>query len=172
MYPEISSSNETIWYYRTVSSEFRRLAVDKYIRFVQSVIRDYLLLVIIFTMNIIILVSIRRAMKKKSELFELTKNVGNVRQMLTRTNRAKQKAKIMVLLTSTIYILGHIPISIFYLPFIDSTNPTWICFYYISWIPYYISYSLTFFIYIKFNNLFKAHFCRSVLNLARFLRLK
>lgn len=146
------------YYYRTSNSWFQKQTFDKYIRFFQSFVRDFLMLFMIFLMNILIMVSVRRNLNKKGEIFDKMRKLSKVKQILSRAEKAKTKSKIMVMVIGFIYIVGHFPLAVFYLPFVENSTYFWKCYYVVSWIPFYVSYTLYFFVYLKFNCLFRSYF--------------
>lgn len=153
---ETNSSTTTNSYYMTSYTDFQKLTLDKYIRFAQSIFREDMILLVIVCINTLIVISVRRSINNKGRMYGTQqRKLSQVKHILNRGEKAKTKAKIMVTVIGINYTLGHIPLSIYYLPFVPKTH-FWSCFYVISWIPFYLSYTLSLFVYFKFNTFFRS----------------
>lgn len=125
--------------------------IDKYLRFFQTVLRDYVTLVLMIICSLLIIVSMKNLMNKKKVLS------GNASKLI----KLKRKVVSALAISSLIYIIGHIPLCIYYLPF-DKNSTFWSCYYSYSLVPFYSSYIFGFFIYLKYNKNFKACFFKLV----------
>ena len=117
------------------------------IEFLHSLIRDGVLVLIIFLLNCFTLISMRRFLKKKKSI-------------LGHDNKTDKSAEIhltlMVVFTGFIAILGHGLYFLFYIPALS-----WFlseCFYPIVNFSYNLSYLVNFFIYLSFNKMFRKCF--------------
>lgn len=153
-----NENNKNITYYKTIFSDYHSLTVDKYVRFIQSIIKDYIILITMCVFNVLIVISVRESMNKKEEIFTNLKRVSKIRRVLSKTEKTKANAKIMVMVIGIVFVVGHMPLAVHSLPFINTDTEFWSCYYIITFIPFYLAYTVSFVIYIKFNKLFKIYF--------------
>ena len=136
--------------YRDIKSNFYSTQLDRYLRFVETFIRDILSLMIIFLINLMMIVKMKKASVKRQSL-KLVNSVNLI-------NKAHRKAFLMVFVVSLIYLIGRIPLMVYYLPFEKYETSLWQCYYNWSLLPYYLSYSLNIFIYYFYNKHFRDYF--------------
>jgi hypothetical protein len=136
--------------YKDRRSSFYEMIVDKYFRFIETFFRDILSLIIVVSINLLMIVKIKKASVKRQSL-KLDSSVNLI-------TKAHRKAFLMVFLISLIYLVGRIPLMIYYLPFEKVDITRWQCFYNFSLLPYYLSYTLNIFIYYFYNKHFRDYF--------------
>lgn len=169
--------NETIVknYHTIEYTRFFYSKLDKYLRFVHSFVRDFIILILLLLLNMLIVGSIGETVYHKRKVLlderELTgKSLNSI--TLCKTERAWRKAKLMVISTGVVYFFGHLPLGIYHLPFGKKTA-RWNCYYVISWIPFYLSYASNFIVYITFNKIFRRIFLNKIFkNVPLFIRKK
>lgn len=139
--------------FTTERTDYFNSSFDTLVRFVQSFIRDVLLIILLFVLQSFMIVIIQRQVSGNLEANALM--------------RFKRKTILMVITCGMIYVLGHLPIMVYYLPFSKNgdLNEFWSCYYLFSLVPFYLSYLPNFFIYCYFNKIF-------LQNLREFLGLK
>jgi hypothetical protein len=136
--------------YQFIKSNFYLMELDKYIRFIETFIRDILSLMIIILINLLMIINIKHAsVKRKALKINASENL---------IKKAHRKAFLMVFVVSLIYLIGRIPLMIYYLPFEKFDTSLWQCFYNWSLLPYYLSYTLNIFIYHFYNKHFRDYF--------------
>ena len=143
--------NSTTTKYIIEKTLFYESNIDTYLRFLQTVLRDYVTLLLMIICSLLIIVSMKNLMNKKKVLS------GDASKLI----KLKRKVVSSMAISSLIYIIGHIPLCIYYLPF-DKNSTFWYCYYSYSLVPFYSSYIFGFFIYLKYNKNFKACFFKLV----------
>lgn len=133
--------------YDVVNTEYFNTTFDTYLRFVQSILRDFVSLIVLVTLQFILVYTIRIHVVAK-------KNISHSANANANAEAYLKNSILTVLCTGIIFIVGHIPLSIYYLPLDKSNKSFWSCYYFISLLPFYLSYLPTFFIYSFFNKVF------------------
>lgn len=131
------------------SVETRPEKVFKYIDFLHSFMKDFLCLLISFIFNLINLYSILGFSKKKRYL---TKN--DKKSKIDKINKHDLKIIIMIIISTTISIIGHWSNFITFIP-IEPNIFLNTCFEVVTYFFVEVSYAGNFIIYIIFNKLFR-----------------
>lgn len=98
--------NETSYVgYKLINSPSFYTDLDKNLRFAHTIIRDIMGVILIFLGNILIFSTMKRTLSKKEKV---VKNVGSEK-------REREISK-MVIMSGGMFIIGHTPIFVFYLP--------------------------------------------------------
>ena len=147
----VSDQNE----YQIQKTDYYNSTFDTYLRFIEIFIRDILSFIILFILYILIFLTIKNRSKIKRGISNKTKYKSNG---VKNADKATNKILVMVITSSSIYLMGRLPLMIYYLPYNKNLIPIfWSCFYNISLLPFYLSYAVSFFIYFFFNNNFKVN---------------
>jgi hypothetical protein len=145
----ISDKNE----FRVERTDYYNTKFDTYLRFIEIFIRDILSFILILILYILIYLTVRDRSKQKRKISRQGRVESNG---LKNADNAKNKILTMSILNSLIYVICRLPLIVYYLPYEKNSNPIfWSCFYNISLLPFYLSYSHSFFIYFFYNNNFK-----------------
>lgn len=157
-------TNRTI--YKIDITDYYKSEVDKYLRFMTIFFRDILTFFLIIMFNILIIYQMKKAAKRKKILTHHETTNKNQSSNNNLAKKAAGKTFLILVYTSIIYLIGHFPLIIYYLP-IDKQQTSklfWDCYYDFSLIPYFISFLFPILINIIFNkhfrNCFKLIFLR------------
>ena len=118
------------------------------LRIMHTMLRDVSAFILLILLNILILFTFKKSMERK-------KNIGS--KNLKSIRKAERNNTRLILYSGINYIIGHIAIFMFYMPFdqlIKSTN-FWSCFVGTLSLPFYLSYFFTFFLYFFFNKQYR-----------------
>lgn len=133
--------------YRIRNTDFFFIDFSKAMRLAHIIIRDVFGLTLIILFNSMIMITFKKQMKKKEKLTS---------KKPTRQDRKDREVTLMVLCNGIVFVFGHTPIFICYLPFFNFTNFT--CFFDISRFILIFSYWIGFFFYYSFNLQFRRRF--------------
>lgn len=129
--------------------------VLKWLAFSNNMFRDVFCTLVLFLINVLMAVRIRRSMARKIRMLRS----GGSNTMAT--SASQNNVTIMVLLISTKNIVCHLPYFLNYLPFLGIISGNKLCqIFAIEMLE--LSYSLDFFLYLKFNKRFRENFFRVV----------
>lgn len=140
----------TVYYYSNL---------DRYIRFTQILIKTYLYFIVLFFVNICILIQIKSLMDRKQAYSSSISHQNKTFRL--KTEIYKQKIQLVIILNGIVVLFGQIPLSIYYSP-VDASAYFWESYYHFSIVPFYLSFLPSFFIYYKFNILFKNYFYKTL----------
>lgn len=142
IYPINNSSQ-----YKIRNTEFYRIDFSRAMRLAHIIIRDVCGLTLIILFNTMIMVNFKKQMKNKEKLTS---------KKLSKQDRKDREVTLMVLCNGIVFVFGHTPIFICYLPFFSFGNFT--CFFDISRFILIFSYWIGFFFYYSFNLQFRRRF--------------
>ena len=143
--------NTSYLIYKISSTEFGVSETILKLDFVNSLIRDGILVLLIFVLNVLTCIKMKRLLKKKRLI------LANVR-VNTQARKSESHLTIMILLTGFIAIIGHGFYFLFNTPsFILMVSE---CVYPIILFTYNLSYLINFFVYFFFNTMFRQCFLR------------
>ena len=145
-----SSSNN---HYRIETTDYFNSSTDRFIRFVQIFIRDIISVIVLLAIQAVLIVFIQKRVEAKQNFTNLTQQQSSPVSL----ERCKQKTILMVVSSGLIYVIGHIPLLLYYLPFYKYNQEFWSCYYVISLVPFYFSFLPHFIIYSFFNKIFSKH---------------
>ena len=133
-------------------SEFGQHIGKKVFESIDSIIRDFICIALIVILNVLNLVFMKKAMKRK-------KSISTDNTTKSKAERAENRITIMVIFTGLVVILAHVPLMFYFLPIpalslVVQSN----CFYDITAFFYDLAYFANFFLYFFFNNVFKQTF--------------
>ena len=147
-----TKNNETIY----TMTDTGLGAASIYVGYMHSVSRNVICVAFIFVLNILTLRSVKIALKKKKRMLN-DKNADKKSKMMSKTEQAELRLTLMVLATSAVIFIAYgmsfikwLKIGVIY------TNK---CYITITYIIYWLSFSLYFFIYFYFNLSFKRILC-------------
>ena len=126
---------------------------SKILEFIHSFIRDGVCVFAILLLNVLTLVEIRRAMFKKKNLIRQRSNESQNTKRTFKAQRAQIRLTLMVFTVSTITLISHGLIFIYFFMMRENS-----CFQIISYISYELQYSTNFFVYLCFNLNFRRVF--------------
>jgi hypothetical protein len=149
-----TNSSEIIYLF--VSSNFSSIGI------VQSIIRDCLLVFIILLINLFTIAEMRSLLNRKKKLL----------RTMSKEKQASIEIRLtlMVLTISSIAIVSHGLLIIYYMSPNDSIIKTSICFEMISLLVYSFSYVVNFMIYYIFNKNFKNVFDSEISKILKFFK--
>jgi hypothetical protein len=159
-YEIISQSTNVSTIFAIKKTNFYDLELDKYLRFIDIFVRHIFSFFLIIILNILILYEIRKSAKRKQNINQRNnKNKVNIRDKNI-AEKATRKTLFILIITSSLYLMGHILLIVYYLPFDKSNKQSfWLCYYYdLALTPFYFSYICHFFIYFGFNKHFQNSF--------------
>lgn len=136
--------------YRTVYTEFYFTNLDINMRFMHSLVRDLVGISLILVANILIFINIRKALLTKEKMVHNKEHRGNI-------EHREKEVSIMVLMTGTVFIVGHTPIFFYYLP-VNLFQNNQECFFEIFRLVLLLSYWVGFFFYYYSNLIFRKNF--------------
>ena len=135
----------------------------KYLKYLHSIQRDFIVLLLLLILNILILSKVKKTISKKKKLLAgnkpLSSNSFNNQPnnaFMINFKKIEKNSELMIILTGVNYFLGHVGSILYYLPF-PATPQFWTCFFEIDLIPFYLSYILNNFIYYYFNKIYKKY---------------
>jgi hypothetical protein len=153
----IRVNNRTQVIYRLNSSELIPNNISdknsQILEYVHSIVRDGICVLAILLLNILTLFEIREAMYKKQNLIRHHSNETQNTNGKRKVQKAQIRLTLMVFTISTITLLSHGSIFIYF--FIKRNSK---CFQIISYISYELQYSTNFFFYLCFNLNFRKVF--------------
>lgn len=126
---------------------------SKILEYVHSIVRDGICVIAILLLNILTLCEIRTAMYKKQNLIRHRSNESQNTKSSHKAQKAQIRLTLMVFTVSTITLISHGLIFIYFFFKRESK-----CFQIISYIAYELQYSLNFFFYLCFNLNFRKVF--------------
>ena len=120
---------------------------------IHSIVRDGVCVLLIVVLNILMMVSMKRAMNRKKSMH------GGKQERCAKVNRAENRTTIMVMTTGAVVVFVHAIELIYFLPipqiyFITNSN----CFEVGKGFLYISSFGINFFFYFFFNNAFRQTF--------------
>jgi hypothetical protein len=142
-------------------------------RLTESILRDFFVLIILFLLNVSILIKLKEFRRKKNIITAQNNysgrqsnnsthlsinNQSNPVRVRTRAEKAEARKMKMISVLCLIYIIGHLPFLIYYMPFHDKENKFWKYFDLFSEMILLLTYSASIFIYFFFNKQFKTVF--------------
>ena len=133
------------------------------IRVVHSFMRDFVCVVLLVILNVLITLKMRTNLHKKKAAAAILRTSAPA---LLRTVRAEHKVTIMVILTASAAIIGHILPFLSYLPLDILLFTQSFCFAIVELLVYFSSFSIDFVFCFFFNSFFRKTFfviCRSML---------
>ena len=137
-------NNSTTEYYSLIYTKFGISDQVIVFDFIHSLIRDGLIVMMMFTLNMMTLCAIKKILAKKKNL---TKSFNE------KNHRSEIKTSIMLLVTSVIAIVGHSLYFVFNIPwFVFHVSE---CMYPFINFVYYLSFTVNFFVYFFFNKHFR-----------------
>ena len=153
-----SDDNSSEYYFISSPYDFSSVGL------VQSIIRDGALVVIIIFLNVATIVQMRSLLAKKKKLVRTMskEKAASIENRLT----------LMVLTISTIAIVAHGLLLIYYISSSDSFFQTNICFEMFTFLVYSFSYTINFSLYYFFNTNFKKVLNSEFVKMLIFFRLK
>lgn len=146
--------------YIAEKTEFHYSTSMKVFKLIHTFLRDVVLLIILVISNILIFLSIKSSvhLKKKSTISKYKTKSSKVEQTIRRS-------RIMIISIGIVYLIGHIPVNVYYMVLFFKGSTIWWNFYYMyCMILFYLYYSITFFIYLIFNKEFKRIFVKIFYN--------
>lgn len=152
---KIDKTNSTSYAYTTETTSYYNSKFDTIMRFLQSILRDFVSLIILIVIQIVLIVFIKRRMQAKESLSSSRSN--STKSQSQGYEKFKQKTITMMILNGVVYVIGHMPLLIHYLPFTQGNSEFWSCYYVISFIPFYTSYLPQILVYAYFNKKFSHH---------------
>jgi hypothetical protein len=144
----------------TLQTDFYKSQLASHLRFAHSMLRDFLVQILLFIINVYILYKLREVRKRKNALqnkmlIKKDSSTAVVRHAGIEKAHTRKIKMIMILCCN--YILGHLPITIFYLPIGEKRGSLfWNYWGVFSNLIYSISLSITLFVYFFFNKQFKS----------------
>jgi hypothetical protein len=142
-------------YYKIEKSKFGMFFYHLNPAFLDSLLRDFVLFIILVVLNLLILISLMKATQHRRLI--LVSNSNNNTSMLTSSQKAERRKMIMILATGSNYMIGHFPNFIWY--FLQSYfNIPPNC--NIIFVDFFLNLSYVdgIFLYFFFNNIFKQVF--------------
>ena len=150
-----TSKNASLTIYRLTLTEFGTSDTILKIEFVHSLVRDGLIIALIFVLNILTLTKMRRLLREKEHILEINGHTSNKRVSL-RTQKANINLTLMVFVTGSIAIVGHGFYFAFHIPSLSWHLSE--CAYPFVNFGYTLSYVVNFFVYYFFNKNFRKCF--------------
>jgi hypothetical protein len=142
---ESDSPNKTTTFYEREKCDFYSTSLFTLIEFIQTLMRDIIIVTILLIINLFILIKIKHVRKRKKRL-----QVGNNQINLNATRAENRKIK-MIFTLFLLYVFVYIPTFISYrFPF--GISYVSIIFQSFTEFIYYLSYSTFILIYFFFNN--------------------
>jgi hypothetical protein len=136
--------------FTTIKTEYYQSRTDEYVRFAQALLTRTLPIILLLFMQLFLIISIQHRLNTKKDSAKVISN-GNGALF-------KRNMIFTVVFTDLIFIIGHLPLNFYYLPVSKSGRPLfWSCYYLVSMVPFYLSYSLKFFVYCFFNKIFSVN---------------
>jgi hypothetical protein len=154
-YTFIDQFNRTIHRYNVSGNHF----VLKYFLFglVDSIIKEVLFLLILLSLNIYILYKLIQIGRRKKRLATNSSNIQNNR-------RAEKRKAMMIIVLFLTFIMGHLPNFLFFaFNKYFGSEKFWTGSITYGLIFLYFSYSISFFVYFAFNNVFRHLFLKFIL---------
>lgn len=160
--------DETIEYkmYNLSYTNFGVSSASLTIGFIHSLVRDCICVSITFFLNIMTILSMKKALKNKKRLLR-----GYPRTVYKRAIRAEYNLTIMVSITSFFSIFGHGLAFVIYLPINTFVIDRDYCLMAFVSFAYYMPYCINFFFYLLFNKNFKRALLSVFLQFSKFTRL-
>jgi hypothetical protein len=149
----INNQNETVFDHGF--SDFGKSSFSN-VLFFNSIVKDGLFFIVLFILNVMILTLLKKTTDRKRSL------AGNSNTLLSTSQLAERKKLIMIIATSSNYIIGHFSyftwtvISTFNREKYDSCYSTF------SLLFYYTTFADSLFFYFLFNNIFKKVLIQSI----------
>jgi hypothetical protein len=153
-YDIIDKYNRTIHRYNAFTNElsFKFDIFGLY----ESIIKEVIFLVILLSLNCYILVKLIQIGRRKKRLTTNSSNIQN-------SNRAEKRKIIMIIVLFSTFLLGHFPNFLWFTVHnYFGSFLFWADFTYCGLIFSYFSYSISFFVYFFFNNIFRRLFLKSI----------
>jgi hypothetical protein len=124
-----------------------------YLDLFNSLFRDVISIILLITINLYILINLKKIRKRKNRLQKNRKSAKNAIE--NRAEIAENRKVRMIYVLCLIYIFGHLPSVLYYLRALSDGYFT-IIFYASTDIIYPLSYGTSIFVYYFFNNNFKS----------------
>ena len=142
-------NNSTIYSYNVDKSLYYHSTFDRYIRFTETLLEDILTFIILLILSLLILVELNWASIKKNKVHQVSTQKRNI------FDRAHKKFTNLIIMSCLVYLLGQMPLIVYYIPFDKNDQQFWYEYYYWSLVTFYFSYLVNFFIYYFFNRNFE-----------------
>jgi hypothetical protein len=162
VYFQIANSTQFVKKFN-YSISFDNSIIGQIIYFWHSFVRDGICVVLIILFNVLILIFVRDTNKRKQRLKNNKQNLSS-----KKSEQAQKNLTNLVLITSLLNVIGHLPNLIFNLPFMKSFRAN-TCFMGLKTFLLLSLHSFSFFIYYGFNTHFRHFFKAIILNLIRFM---
>jgi hypothetical protein len=143
-------NNETIHYYYPKISKFGKRFLYTNKDFINSLMRDFILFIILVVLNVMILNLLIKVTKNRLTLV----GNNNHNHLLTSSQKAERKKMVMIIATGLSYMIGHFPYFVYTLLVSYSDVGIFCYFQYIN-LLFHLSYVDGIFFYFSFNNIFK-----------------
>jgi hypothetical protein len=145
-----NNSNQIIYYTGMRNFSENTVKILNAFFITDSLIRDLLSLITLLLINIYIFYKLIQTNKRKRNLQNNNRSAGEI---LARGVEASKRKKKMVIVLFITFVIGHLPLCIYYLSL--SNSIFWKFWVTVSELLSYIPYLLSFFIYLFFNNQFR-----------------
>jgi hypothetical protein len=142
-------NNNTITHYSNEISSFGETFYKFHLGFLDSLMRDFILFIIVVILNVMVLVSLIKATRRRRTLIP-----GSNKILLTSSQRAERRKMLMILTTGINYMLGHLPFFIHYL-LEEFFNKYLNCSFIFIVLFFHLSYVDGIVFYFLFNNIFR-----------------
>jgi hypothetical protein len=136
-------NNKTVTIYRTIQTSFGKSEISENLNLTHTILRDFIVLLCLLVINTSILLKIKRIRKKK---LQIRLQADRTR---TKINKAEMKKVQTIVSLCVIYICGHLPYIIYYIPF--KKTLFWSYWTNLSEITLHISYITPLAVYYCFN---------------------
>ena len=121
----------------------------KYMRYLHSIVRDFVIFIILVILNFFILIFLKKNTLRKKDLLK-----GG--HQTVSAEKAEKNNELMIMLIGINYLIGHFGSILYYVPF-PASPQFWNCFYDFNLIPFYISYIVNNLMYYFFNKNFRKY---------------
>jgi hypothetical protein len=155
----LSLSNRTVVEYHKKANHFYDSKEYYYLHLINSILRDVVVIVLLFIINLYILINLKKIRERKDRLQKKTKISKMIKSIAYRAENRKLK---MIYALCLIYIFGHSP-SILYNLKVIKNNSFQVIFHAFGDVIYYISYGTPIIVYYCFNNNFKSILKKKIL---------
>jgi hypothetical protein len=148
----LNNNTESIEYHKD-EKDFSQTLTFGILNLINSLLRDVVVVILLFIINLYILIKLKQIKKRKNQLQKIVK----VSKLLkTRADRAENRKVKMIYVLCLIYIFGHLPSIIYYTDILTTKSYFRIIFYALTDLVYQISYCTPIVVYYLFNNNFKS----------------
>jgi hypothetical protein len=151
---KLNSLNETITLYETDEKPYHDSLEYYYFDLINSLLRDVIVVAILFVINLYILINLKQIKKKKRKLQTIPIQNEST-SIKSRAEKAETRKLKMIYSLCLIYIFGHLPNVLYYLKVFNSISYLAFILNSIVDIIYAISYGTPIWVYYFFNKQFK-----------------